>query len=141
MEELDDLRTVGERVIKPAVIAIPPSALAEIGKVKPALAVEDQVVRRRQLVAAALAVENARLAAARIDALDGAALVILGRPGREKPALRILVAAIVADIESAVRASRDPVRPAAGRRDRALGKPQPRRHYAQIRHHALLRLL
>src|SRR5206468_5572758 len=89
MDELDDLRTVGERVIEPAVIAIPPSPFAEIGKVKSALAVEDQIVGRRQFVTAALAVENARLAGARIDALDGAALVILGRPGREKPALRI----------------------------------------------------
>src|SRR5206468_2316192 len=61
-----------------------------------------------------LAVENARLAAARIDALDVAALVILGRPRREKPALRILVAAIVADIESAVRPRATPFGPPPG---------------------------
>src|SRR6266404_3800712 len=150
-------------------VAVAPSPLAEIGEVEATLAVEDDVVGRRQFVAAALAVENARLAGARIDALDIAALVILRRPGREEPALGILVAAIIADIKSAVGAAGDPVRPATGRPDRSLGavggdagdgtpgdlaqddravghrqrplgKPQPRRHYAYIRHRALLPL-
>ena len=149
-------------------VARPP--LAEIGEIKPALAVEDDVVRRRQFVPAALAVEDAGLAGARIDPLDIAALVILGRPGRQKPALGIFVAAIVAQIERAVGAAREPVRPAArrpdrrfaavrrdagdraagdlaqddravGHRHRPLGKPQPRRHHAYIRHRALLPLL
>ena len=40
MDELDDLRAVGERVIEPAVIAIPPPPFPEIGVIKPALAVE-----------------------------------------------------------------------------------------------------
>src|SRR3984893_1751995 len=167
MDELDYLRAVRKRVVKPAVVAVAPPSLSKIGEVKPTLAIEDDVVRRRQFVPAALAVENARLAGARIDPLDVAALVILRRPGREKPALSILVAAIVADIKSAVWAARDPIRPAArrpdrrlaavgrdagdgtagdlaqdhraiGHRHRPLGKPQPRRHYAQIRHRVLL---
>src|SRR5881394_808716 len=103
---------------------------------------------------AALAVEDARLAGARIDALDVAALVILGRSGRQKPTLGIFVAAIVAKVKRAVGAAGESIRPAArraesrlaavrrdagnraagdlaqynravGHRDRPLRKPQP----------------
>src|SRR5206468_12497408 len=90
----------GERVVKPAMVAVAPPPFAEIGEVKPALPVEHDIIRRRQFVTAALAVENTRLAGARIDPLDGAALVILRRPSREKPALRVLVAAVVAVIRA-----------------------------------------
>src|SRR6516164_3419486 len=129
-------------------------ALAEIGEIEATLAVEDDVVRRRQFVAAALAVEYAGLAGARVDPLDVPALVVLGRPGREKSAFGIFVAAIVAEVECPVRAAGEPVWPPArrpdrrfaavrsdprdrtpgdfaqdhraiGHRDRALGKPQP----------------
>src|SRR6202035_3971974 len=101
--------------------------------------------------------------AARIDPLDIAALVILGGPGRQEPALGIFVAAIVAQIERPVGAAGEPVRPATrraerrfaavrrdagdrapgdlaqdhravGHRDRPLGKPQPRGYYPYIRH-------
>src|SRR5262249_55568689 len=134
---------------------------------KTAMAIEDDIVRRRQFMPVALAVEDARLAGARIDALDPAALVILGGPRRQKTALSIFVAAIVADIKRAVRAAREPVRPAASRPDRrfaairrnlrhllsldfakddrtvshcdwAFRKPQTSRHYAYVRHRALL---
>src|ERR1700740_2776789 len=86
----------------PAMIAVAPTSLAEIGEIKPALAIEDDVVRRRQFVAAALAIEDTHFAGARIDPLDVAALVILRRPGSEQAALGIFGAAIVAEIEGAV---------------------------------------
>src|SRR5262249_41995245 len=169
MDQLNDLRAVGERVVKPAMVAIATPPFAKVGEVEAAPTVEYQVVRRRQFVAVALAIENARLAAAWINALDISALVILGRPGREKPALRVFVAAIVADINSTIGAAGDPVRPAAwrpdrslrtvgrdpgdrtagdlaqdhravGHRHRPLREPQPRRHDPNFRHRALLTL-
>jgi len=63
-------------------VAVVRIALAEISEIKTALAVEDDVVRRREFMPVALAVEGARLAGARLDALDTAVLVILGGPGR-----------------------------------------------------------
>jgi len=56
----------------------------------------------------------------RVDALDRAALIVLRRSGRQKSALGILVAAVVADIEGAVRSDGQAVRHAAGVGD-ALG--------------------
>ena len=97
-------------------VAVAPAPLAEIGEIKPALAVEDDVVWRRQFVAAALAIEDAHFTGARIDPLNVAALVILRRPGREKAACGIFGAAIVAEIKRAVGAARQAVRPAAGSR-------------------------
>src|SRR6516162_6451485 len=41
--QLDDLRAVGQGVIEPAMVAVAPPPFAEIGKVKPALAVENDV--------------------------------------------------------------------------------------------------
>src|SRR5580704_17464332 len=102
MYELDNLGAVGQRIVETAMVAVARPPLAEVGEVKPALAVEHDVVRRRQFVPAALAVENARFASSRIDPLDIAALVVLGRPGRQKPALGIFIAAIVAQIERPV---------------------------------------
>src|SRR5262249_34384309 len=148
-------------------IAVVCVALAEIGEIKAALAVEDDVVRRREFMPVALAVEGAGLAGARVDALDMAVLVILGWPGRQKPAFGIFVAAVVADIERAVGSPREPVRSATRRPDRRvtavrrdasdraagdlaqdhrtvghrhwpLGEPQPARHYAYVRHRAFL---
>src|SRR6202007_139919 len=97
-------------VVEPAMIAVAAASLAEIGEIKPALAIKDDVVRRRQFVAVALAIEDAHLAGARIDPLNVAALVIPRRPGREKAACGIFGAAIVAEIERAVGAARQAVR-------------------------------
>src|SRR6516162_4337301 len=120
MHELDDLRAVGQGIIETAMVAVTSPSLAEISEVKAAVAVKDDVVRRRQFVTPALAVEDARLAGARIDPLNVAALVILSRPGREKPAFGIFVAAIVAQIERAIRAAGEPVWAAARRPDRGF---------------------
>src|SRR6516164_4297440 len=147
-------------------VAVAPAPFAEIGKIKPALAVEHDVVRRRQFVAAALTVEDTHFAGARIDPLDVAALVILRRPGREKAPRGIFRAAVVAEIERAVGPAGEPVRPTAGGREHGLGaarghasnrtagnlaqndrtvghrdgtfgKPQPRRHHPNIGHRRL----
>ena len=101
-------------------VAITPSPFAQIGEVKATLAVKDQVVGRRQFVPTALAIEHPRLAGARIDPLDVAALVISGGPGREEPALRVFIAAIVADVKRAVGADRETVWSAARTGDRLL---------------------
>src|SRR6516165_893740 len=148
-------------------VAVVRIALAEIGEIKAALAVEDDVVRRREFMPVALAVEGAHLAGTRVDALDIAVSVILGRSRRQKPAFGIFVSAIVADIERAVGSPREPVRSATRRPDRRvaavrrdtgdctagdlaqddravghrnwpLGEPQPARHYAYVRHRAFL---
>ena len=62
-------------------------------------------------MAAALGVQDPRIAGVRIDPLNIAATVILGRTGGQKPALGIFVAPIVADIERAVRATATPFGP------------------------------
>src|SRR5205814_6536428 len=119
--QLGDLGAVRQRVIEPAMVTLVRVPLAEIGEVEPALAVEHNVVRRRQFVAVAFAVENARLDRLRIDALDRAALVIGPGPGRQKARIRLINgAAVVADIERAVGPGRNAVRPAAGLADLAL---------------------
>src|SRR5215471_1143850 len=114
IHQLDDFRAVRQRVIEPTIVAMRRVPLTEIGEIEPALAVEHDVVRRRQFAAVELAVEHARLAGLQIDALDRAALVIGPGAGRQKARCRLIDgAAIVADIERAVRAGRDAVRPAA----------------------------
>src|SRR5438105_1633382 len=96
-------------------------ALAQIGEVGPALLVEHDVIRRRQFMVVALAVEGAGLAGLWVDALDRAALVIGRRTGRQEAGCRLVDgAAVVADIKGAVRTGRDTVRPAAGFADLAL---------------------
>jgi hypothetical protein len=146
-------------------VARPP--LAEVGEIKAAMAVEDDVVRRRQFVPTTLAVENPRVRGARIDPLDIAALIILGRSRRKKSAFGVFVAAIVAEVEGTVGAARESVRPAAcipdrrfaavrgdagdcaardlaqydravGHRHRALGKPQTGCRHAYFRHRTFL---
>src|SRR5581483_4988464 len=77
-----------------------------------ALPVEHEVVRCRQFVAVALAVEGAGLAGLGVDALDRPALVVGRRAGRQEARRRLVDgAAVVADIERAVRAGGDAVGP------------------------------
>src|SRR5262249_26766529 len=68
--------------------------------------------------------ENARLAGARVNPLNIAALVILGRTCREKPALGIFIATIVAKIEPTVGAARQSVRTTTPRPDRRFAAVQ-----------------
>src|ERR1700735_640578 len=90
-------------------------ALAEIGEIEAALLVEDEVVGRGQFVAARLGVERPGLAGLGVDALDRAAFVFGRLAGRQKARRRLVNrATIVTDIERAVGAGGDAVRPTAG---------------------------
>ncbi len=102
-------------------VALVRVALAEVGEIEAALSVEHDVVRRRQFVAVALAVEDARFPGLWVDALDRAVLVVGRRAGRH-PARRSVIgaAAIVANVERAVGAGGDTVGAAAGLADLAL---------------------
>ena len=93
---LDDLGAVRQRVVQAAVVARARIALAEIGEIEAAGGVEHQIVRGRQLVAAAMRVEHARVAGLRIDPLDASAGVVVGRADRHPVAARIFAAAVVA---------------------------------------------
>ena len=91
-------------------IARPRVALAEIGKIEPAMRVKHEVVRRRQPVRPAMRVEHARVAGLRVYPLNATACVIVSRSDRHPMVTRVFAAAVVADIQSAVGTDRQPVR-------------------------------
>jgi hypothetical protein len=77
--------------------------------------VEDEVVRRAQFSSGAFAIEDARLTRSQINAFDTPA-VVGDRTGRSgvSPALAPEIAAIVADVESAIRTEGRSVRTSSG---------------------------
>src|SRR5205823_14717212 len=100
----DDLLHAGFEIIERADIHLAGAALAEIGEPEAAVLVEHQVVRPPQRVLAASVDYGLDLAAMHVDALDRAALIVVGlRPRHDhlaggNPA----EAAIVADVHLAV---------------------------------------
>ena len=94
-------------------VAMPGIPLAEVGEVEPAMHIKDDVVRRRQLVAVDLGVQRLRLTGFGVDPLDVAELVVRVRRNAHRVALDILAAAVVAQIQRAVRPKGQPIRPAA----------------------------
>ena len=111
MRDLDDMRPVGFRVIDGALVAVAMARLAEIGEIESAVAIKHDVVRPLELDVAAAIVEHAELAGLGVDALDAAAAIAFGRADRTQQA-RLLApfeAAVVADIERAVRPDREAV--------------------------------
>ena len=99
-----------------------------VGEIEVPLAVEDKVVRALEAFALALAVEGAHFAAVRTDALDLAADVVVRLLTRIEPllaryrmdALGPFEAAVLGDVDCAVRADGRSVRAAASGREHGL---------------------
>src|SRR5271169_832055 len=96
-------------------VAMAGIALAEIGEVEAALLVEHDVVGCRELVAVAVDVEGLGRTCRTVEPLDGTVLVVRMRPLPHRHAFDIAAAAVVAEIERAIRPDRQAVRTAAGR--------------------------
>src|SRR5262249_60396886 len=117
-----DRGAVGPRIVDAGAIAVALAHLAEVGEPEAAGGVEDEVVRALERMLAALRVERLDLAGAHVDALDAAAAVTRGLFTRQhQPADVVpLEAAVVGDVDGAVRPDRRAVRPAAALGDDLL---------------------
>src|SRR5690349_9955195 len=97
-------------------VSVARTGLAEVGEVEAAVGVEHQVVWPVQLVRAAAVVKYADFAGARIDSLNAAADVVRRHHGWPEQVFLQAPgeAAVVADVERAVRADRCTIRSPSG---------------------------
>jgi hypothetical protein len=95
-------------------VAGPCKPLAEISEIEAALGVEDKIVRCRQLVVAAVRIEDTRAAIFGINSLDAAAIVVVCGTDRHPMPRQVLTAAVIAKIKRAIRTECKAVRSATG---------------------------
>jgi len=121
--DLPDQAAIGAGIADRAAVHFAVPALAEVGEVEAAVAVEHQVVRTAQRRLVACGVERLHGASGEVHALDPAAAIVVGLQDRTQPGFVIgpLEATVVADGALAVGTDRRPVRAARELRHDVFG--------------------
>ena len=140
-----DAAAVGLGIVNGATVDFARTALAKVGEVEAAMRIEDDVVGALERKAGARGVQRLDCAGRQIDALDAAARIVVGLPGGDQTYLRQFMpveAAVVANVDFAVRSDRRAVGSAGVLRNRRLGTVgrdarQPRRLDLHDQHRAV----